>query len=440
MNANIKVPKLISRPFLLLRLVVFVFLLLLNILILSFAAFNITASRTWEKYVSAGPSLAVFNSSVFLFLSLLLLGERKYSHAIPPVSMLLAEVCWMSFMTVLTFLSSVLSTRIGPAKMCSSVPVNMAMCSSSILILPVSWMNFFVFFAYSLTLSIVATLHAPLVPGIWYSAVSDVPWFDFSPFPSEKSDLEHQTVYGDAFRSSPSGFGTKHNANEGRQTLKVPPRAPWLSLPRSSFALSVSSFTPAWAKQHNVGLTRGLDNPFGRSLSEGSTTHHGTPVQRPARTITKPTFEASLHERDDDPFAASSKRDTTTTKVSGDYHDKKRSLQPLAGFNNLFRWSIATTSGDCYNKDQSTGERDVDVLAAQNTLDRTSLTTVTTTTAVLSPADRQSVSSLFPHDVREEDWNFPLTKPPFRNGRGEGWATAGAMQSTPPTGRGQGRR
>lgn len=439
MNANPKVPKLISRPFLLLRLVAFVFLLLLNILILSFAAFNITASRTWEKYVSAGPSLAVFNSSVFFFLSLLLLGERKYSHAIPPVSMLLAEVCWVSFMTVLTFLSSVLSTRIGPAKMCSSIPVNMAMCSSSILILPVSWMNFFVFFAYSVTLSIVAILHAPFVPDIWYSAVSDVPWFDFSPFHSEKSDLEHQTIYGDAFRSSPSVFGTKYNGDDGRQTLKVPPRAPWLSLPRGSFALSVSSYTPAWAKQHNAGLTRGLDNPFSRPFNEGSATHHGAPVQHPARAIMKPTFEAIPHERDDDPFAAPSKHDTTTTKVSYDYHDKKRSLQPLAGLNNLFRWSVASTSGECY-KDQSTDKRGIDVLAVQNPLDRSSISTVTTTTAVLSPADRKSVSSLFPHDVREEDWNLPLTKPPFRNGRGEGWKTAGAMQSDTPTGRGQGRR
>jgi len=86
---TIEVPKLISRPFLLMRLVVFsksplpvsirltdyykilVALVLLNILTLSFAAFNITASRTWEKFVSAGPSLAVFNSSVFLFFSML---------------------------------------------------------------------------------------------------------------------------------------------------------------------------------------------------------------------------------------------------------------------------------------------------------------------------------------------------------------------------------
>ena len=51
-----------------------------------------------------------------------LLGERTYSHAIPPVSMVLAEVCWTSVMTVLTFVSSVLSTRQGPAKMCSSSP------------------------------------------------------------------------------------------------------------------------------------------------------------------------------------------------------------------------------------------------------------------------------------------------------------------------------
>ena len=49
-----------------------------------------------------------------------LLGERKYSHAIPPVSIVVVEVCWTSVMTVLTFVSSILSTRLGPVKMCSS--------------------------------------------------------------------------------------------------------------------------------------------------------------------------------------------------------------------------------------------------------------------------------------------------------------------------------
>lgn len=49
-----------------------------------------------------------------------LLGERKYSHAIPPVSMVLVEVCWTTIMTVLTFVSSVLSTRYGLTDMCPS--------------------------------------------------------------------------------------------------------------------------------------------------------------------------------------------------------------------------------------------------------------------------------------------------------------------------------
>jgi hypothetical protein len=48
-----------------------------------------------------------------------LFGERRYPHAIPPVSIVLAEVCWTSVMAILTFVSSVLSTQHGPAKMCS---------------------------------------------------------------------------------------------------------------------------------------------------------------------------------------------------------------------------------------------------------------------------------------------------------------------------------
>ena len=327
------------------------------------------------------------------------------------------------------------------------------MCSSSILLLPVSWMNFFLctlflriltvafsssspVFGYSVTLLIVTIVHAPLVPDIWHSNISEIPWFAFSAssvsritYDSEKADLEGQTVYGDAFHSDPE---IKHDRE---QTLKSPPRPPWQSLPRGSLTISVASFTPAWAKKYNAGLTRGLHNPFDTSTNEGSSDS----VQRPARVITKPTHEGRFHERDDDPFASASKHDIVTTKIPDDYNDKKRSLQPLAGFGNLPQWSTTMTSGEIDRKD--TGKHDIGMLMVRNPLDRTSNTTTTTTTAVhLSPFGRRSVSSLFPHDVREEDWNLPLTKPPFRNGRGEGWTTADATQDITPVGRGRGRR
>lgn len=305
--------------------------------------------------------------------------------------------------------------------------VNMAMCSSSILVLPVSWMNFLVcesflriisafsspvlssVFAYSVTLFIVTVLHASFVPDIWYSTVSEIPWFDFSDssFLVEKSDLEHRAVYGDAFRP----------ALPPLQTLKPPPRAPWLNLTRTS-VVSVASFTPAWAKQHNAGLTRGLHNPFSRSRDEGSATHHAlppVPLRHPARAITKPTFDGSKH---DDSFAASTKYDTVTTKVPDYYDDnKKHTLEPLVGLDGLLRWSTTTAP------------------------DRTSNTTITTTTVVFPQSARRSVSSLFPHDVGEDAWNLPLKKPPFRNGRGEGWTTAAATQATllSPRGRGGGK-
>lgn len=282
-----------------------------------------------------------------------------------------------------------------------------------------------------------------MVPGIWYLNILEIPWFDFpacritdGSSPSVKSDLERQTVYGDAFHSSPD---IKHNGDHQQRPLKAPLRAPWLSLPRCSLTLSVASVTPAWAKQYNVGLTRGLHNPFDR-FDEGSTDHQtlnapSDPVQRPARVMTKPTHEDRLHERDDDPFAILSKHDTITTKVSDDYDNKTRSLQALTGFSNLPRWS-ATTSGEIENQDKATGKQAAGMFVIQNPSDRTSNTTAATATAIyLSPLGRKSVSSLFPHDVREEDWNLPLTKPPFRSGGGQGWTTADATQDTVPVGR-----
>ena len=293
-----------------------------------------------------------------------------------------------------------------------------------------------------------------MVPGVWYSTISEVPWFDFpassvsritrGSFPSDKSDLERQTVYGDAFRPDHSVPDIKHNGDD-QQKPRRPLRAPWLNLPRGSLTVSVASFTPAWAKQYNLGLTRGIHNPFSNSLNEGSTDRQtlvpSDLVQRPSRVITKPTREDGLNERDvDDPFAAPNKHDTVTTKVPGDYNDKKRSLQPLDGFSNLPRWSAATTSNGVDSQDQDKGKRGIGMLMVQNPPDRSSNTTATTSTvAYLSPLGRKSVSSLFPHDVREEDWNLPLTKPPFRNGGGQGWTTADAVQDT-PTGNSRGRR
>ena len=345
------------------------------------------------------------------------------------------------------------------------------MCSSSILLLPVSWLSFFVCkpglrfplivllltfslfldFAYSLTLLIITVLHAPLVPGIWYSNIFEIPWFDFpasritDALPaSDESDLESQTVDAEAFHSVP---GVKYNGDHQQQSPKAPLRPPWLTLPRGSLTFSIASFTPTWAKEYNVGLTRGLHNPFDRPFNDGSTDHRtlhapSDPVQRPPRVVTKPTHEDRLHERDNDSFAAPSKHDTVTTKVPDDYDDKAPSLQPLAGFSNLPRWSATTTSTEIDNQAQDAGKQAIGTLVVQNPSDRTSNTTAATATATyLSPRGRKSVSSLFPHDVREEDWNLPLTKPPFRNGTGEGWTTAHVTQDTVPTvGRGRGRR
>jgi hypothetical protein len=302
---------------------------------------------------------------------------------------------------------------------------------------------------YSVTLLIVVVLHAPLVPGVWHSNVSEIPWFAFpassasrithDPLPSDKADLEGRTVYGDAFHSSPE---IKRSRDDQYPTLKAPPRPPWLNIPRGSLTVSVASFTPAWAKQYNVGLTRGLHNPFNTSTDEGSTDNQtlSDPVQRPARALTKPTHEDRLHERDDDPFAAPGKHDSVVTNVSDDYDDTKQPLRPLTGFSNLPRWFSATTSGGINGQDQDTEKRGIGMLMLRNPSDRSSNTTVTTTTAVLSPLGRKSVSSLFPHDVRDEDWNLPLTKPPFRNGQGEGWTTADATQEAVPAGKGRGRR
>ena len=323
------------------------------------------------------------------------------------------------------------------------------MCASSILVLPVSWMNFFIctsfffsefsqssshllfsVFSYSVTLLIVTILHAPFVPDIWYSAISEVPWFDLSTSSLSlgKPDLEHQTVYGDAFRSAhPSG--AKPDGDDRQQStkpIKPPPRAPWLNLPRASI-ITVASFTPTWAKHRNAGLTRGLHNPFIRSPNDGVPT---VPVRPPVRAVTKPTLKGILHEMDDDPFAAPTKHDTASTKVPNHHHHKKQSLEPLPGFDNLLRWSTVTTSNERCNRDRNATKRnEVDTMTAQNLPDRSSSTTVTTTTVVLSPSDTRSVSSLFPHDVGEEDWNLPLKKPPFKNGQGEGWTTAGAHAS-----------
>ena len=300
-------------------------------------------------------------------------------------------------------------------------------------------------FAYSATLLIVTVLHAPLVPSVWYSSVSDVPWFDFPAsritdrsFSSDKSDLEHQTVYADAFHSAPD---FKHNGDNKQEAPKSSLGPPWLSLPRGSLNVSVASFTPAWAKQHNIGLTRGLHNPFTKSPSKQSAGRQASnapsdPLQRPARVITKPTHQDRFHERDDDPFAAPNRHDTITTKVADDYDDKARSLHPLSGLSNIPRWSLATTSNEIDGQDQDADKQPIGVLVHQGRISN-----MTTTTAVyMSPTGRKSVSSLFPHDVREEDWNLPLAKPPFRNGRGEGWTTADAVPDTTPTGKGRGKR
>ncbi|KZT68213.1 hypothetical protein DAEQUDRAFT_738932 [Daedalea quercina L-15889] len=256
------------NPFILLRFVLFFFLLYLNVLALGFASWNIAAAKKASVMISesGAPVFVLFNTIITIIYLLLALAELILPSFWSPKIVL--ECVWIAAFSVLGLAAAIDITVTGPIVACQAEGATSA-CASATLLVVVAWVSSSILLMYLFGLIGITTAHSSAEADVWNAAITSVPWFATiqTPLPSGNSKLlfypkdpECQEFESPAFKDDAS----LHSASSKLQStlkpagiLQSPLKTISISLP---FSKSVESFRPHWAK--DVKPRRGVDVPF----------------------------------------------------------------------------------------------------------------------------------------------------------------------------------
>ncbi|KAG6335399.1 hypothetical protein ID866_3694 [Astraeus odoratus] len=270
------------NAFLVIRMIFFALLLYLNVLVIVFAAWNLTAVRS---IAPGAPLILAANSAlIILFLTLATTAEAICPKARP--GHVRVECAWTVLTSTLQLAASINVTVNGPPMTCQ-FNWTWSTCASSSLLVPVTWLVTLVILGYCLTICITACVHAPWIPDLWTMPVSSVPWFDFG----TKAPVATSGVPSTGKASKFSRFSSASNEScpitryiterwgklSGVERQSQSPSNPILF---SRGHQSMDSRRPTWARQMDV--RRGVDQPFVRPPPPFAVLRDAHPLQPPA--------------------------------------------------------------------------------------------------------------------------------------------------------------
>ncbi|KAK7043584.1 hypothetical protein VNI00_008195 [Paramarasmius palmivorus] len=171
-------------PFIVARFTFFLLLLLLNFLILVFAAWNINVVLAAGLTVPGSQPLLLFNSCAALILLTMGLTPMVWPHL--NTAHLTIETIWAQ---LLAFLQ--LGAAIGSTVSSSEMVVNKdwSIRASALLLVPTTWLVSLLQLAYFLVLFVAAMSHSRVQQEIWTSSIYDIRWFGFTNNRLKNSDI-----------------------------------------------------------------------------------------------------------------------------------------------------------------------------------------------------------------------------------------------------------
>ncbi|KAH9979857.1 hypothetical protein BGW80DRAFT_1270840 [Lactifluus volemus] len=166
---------LIKTPFLLVRFVVFSVLIYLSLTALVFAAWNVGASRTAGAHVDGASALVIFTASAMILCIPMALADAKIAFF--STSMVGFECVWTGIFTVLQIAASIFVTLSGPPEFCVAM-VQLSICSSITILVPVSWLATFLLLGYFVTIMALSVSHLHVRENLLSISIYNLVWFD----------------------------------------------------------------------------------------------------------------------------------------------------------------------------------------------------------------------------------------------------------------------
>lgn len=244
------------RPFLTVRLVIFVLVLYLNILALGFGAWNTLALKESGLFSNLGgaPVFIIVNSCFYMACMFFALAEVVFPES--RTSQVSFECGWTGILSILHLAAAIDITIMGPPELCSDSRL-LVVCASSIVLVALSWITCIALTGYFLTLIFTTLSHMEVYGGIWSTSVTNVPWFvepGNSPEVPRK-DCKSGNPYENSIIASYVGPEAPLSAWMPSSKEKRPTHDIYASAGRNR-----DSTLPNWARK--VSTRRGIDPPF----------------------------------------------------------------------------------------------------------------------------------------------------------------------------------
>ncbi|KAF9453234.1 hypothetical protein P691DRAFT_771601 [Macrolepiota fuliginosa MF-IS2] len=227
--------------FLVIRTVFFALLLMFSLLLLVFAAWNISSTSAIGYHTTGSSIFTIFTNSLLI----ILLGCSVIEYFLPHIrsANVLVECGWAAIIALFQLGAAISTTTSGSSLTCR-ITGDWSICASSSVLIPVSWLHTFIGFAYFFMLSISAMSHFRAYPDLWTRTIYTVDWFVD---PRMKAFL-HQATSGPRLVSwSEYLDGIKSTA--GRKQL---------------YGLEEDVEKAPWAE--NISVRRGKDDPYAASV------------------------------------------------------------------------------------------------------------------------------------------------------------------------------
>ncbi|TFK54984.1 hypothetical protein OE88DRAFT_984928 [Heliocybe sulcata] len=149
---------LFQNPFVVGRCVFFVIVIIVNIIAFISATIHIAVLTSHEVQAS-------FLAFAELFIANARTAQVKF------------ECAWTVILSIMQFAASIDVTVNGPPAFCRGEPLNGAVCATSSILLPTTWLAFVFLFSYCVLLIGITMVHRRDHPAIWTASVYSVPWF-----------------------------------------------------------------------------------------------------------------------------------------------------------------------------------------------------------------------------------------------------------------------
>ncbi|EPQ58214.1 hypothetical protein GLOTRDRAFT_126704 [Gloeophyllum trabeum ATCC 11539] len=259
----------IRNPFVVARCVFFAMIIYLNVIALILAALDTGILVHHDLHVPGAPVFIIINSCALSFFSFFAFAELFAANA--RTAQIKFECAWTVILSIMQLAASIDATVNGPPVFCRMDTSKWAVCASSSILVPTTWLACGALLSYCLLLIGVTVAHYREHSAIWSASVYQVPWFQSKPtnmarliLPSTVKDLPPLPI---RTNSDASSFSSRSRYSQSTG-LRAARSFATDSEKQESFG-PVSFYNmgknetfdrPAWAKRNET--RRGLDAPF----------------------------------------------------------------------------------------------------------------------------------------------------------------------------------